>query len=216
MTPAGGGALGRKVNHDERSRSYAITPASAETLVSVKHKRLVKPYDQGHVSSCTGNAAAGVLSTAPFHHRFGQRTALRLYARATQLDPFPGTYPAQDTGSDGLSVAKAAKERGWISAYFHAFGLPAALTALQTTAVITGITWKTGCDSVSPEGQITWSGTVRGGHEFQVDEIDVERQRVWLTNSWGPDWGLNGRAWFTWDDWGAALLDSGDVTVLLP
>ena len=210
------GALGRKVNHDERSRAYAVTPVSPDTLVSVRHRRRVKPYDQGNIGSCTGNAAAGVLSTAPFKHRFGQRTAVRLYTRATQIDPFPGTYPAEDTGSDGLSVAKAAKEKGWVSAYFHAFGLTAALTALQTTAVISGITWKTGCDNVSPEGQIRWTGQVRGGHEIEIDEIDVERQRVWLTNSWGQGWGLDGRAWLSWNDFGLALADDGDVTVLIP
>jgi hypothetical protein len=37
----------------------------------------------------------------------------------------------------------------------------------------------------SAEGQMTVSGQVVGGHEYLLDELDVERQRVWMRNSWG-------------------------------
>ncbi len=208
--------LGRHRDHDPRSRSFAVQAASLGSLTSVRHHRLVPVYDQGSVGSCTGNACAGALSTAPFRHRYHEPTAVRLYSEATRLDDDPASWPPSDTGSTGLAVAKAARARGLCSSYDHAFSLEAALTALQTSAVLLGISWRTGCDTPDTDGLIRWAGTVRGGHEVVLDEINVEERLAWLTNSWGAGFGVNGRAALSWDDLGAALADSGDLTVLVP
>ncbi len=208
--------LGRHVEHDPRSRSYAVQAASLGTLTSVRHRRLVPIYDQGNIGSCTGQACAGALSTAPFRHRYREASAVRFYSQATKLDDDPATYPPTDTGSTGLAVAKAALARKLCSSYQHAFSLEAALTALQTGSVMLGMAWKTGCDTPDSSGLIRWTGNVRGGHEPLLDEIDVERKLVWLSNSWGTGYGLKGRAALSWDDLGAALADQGDVTMLTP
>lgn len=212
--PRPGMRLGRHVRHDPRSRAYAIEAAPLATLKTVRHKRLVKPYDQGDTGSCTGNACAGVLSTAPWRHRFGERTARSIYSAATKLDGLSGSWPPDDTGSDGLSVAKVAVAKGWAAGYGHAFSLDAALTALQTSAVLVGITWLTGCDRPDASGLVAYKGTVRGGHEIEADEVDVDRRLVGFTNSWGTGWGASGRFYLSWDDFGLALADYGDVTVL--
>lgn len=210
-----GKSLGRHIHHDERSRAFAVTPQSTP-LKSVRHKRLTPIFDQGQIGSCTGNACAGALSTAPFTHRFKESTALRIYEAATAIDDVPGQYPPDDTGSDGLSVAKVAKANGWISSYQHCFSLDAVLTALQTGPVLLGVSWRSGFDNPTPDGQMPYSGVVRGGHEIVADEIDVERKRVWITNSWGYPWALHGRAWWPWDVLAKILADRGDATVLIP
>lgn len=210
-----GKRLGRHLEHDPRSRSFAVEAAPLGTLKSVRHKRLVPIYDQGNTGSCTGNACAGALSTRPYGHHFHEATALALYAGATRVDDFPGTFPGTDSGSTGLAVAKAAQQRGLISSYSHAFSLEAALTALQTSAVLVGISWRAGLDHPMADGLAHYVGSVRGGHELCMDEIDVERQHVGFSNSWGSDWGAAGRFFITWQDLGAALDDQGDVTVLV-
>lgn len=206
--------LGRAIHHDPRSRAYAVEAAPLSALRSVRHRRLVPPYQQGDTGSCTGNACAGVLSTRPYRHRFGQPTARRIYSAATQLDPFAGSWPPVDTGSDGLSVAKVAVARGWATGYDHAFSLEAALTALQTSAVMVGIAWRSGLDTPDPDGFARYVGRVRGGHEFVADEVDINRRVVGCTQSWGPRWGAAGRFYLSFDDLGTALDDQGDVTVL--
>ena len=51
-----------------------------------------------------------------------------------------------------------------------------------------------------------------GGHEYLVREFDAVNDRVWIDNSWGEGWGLNGRAYMTGADLAALLADGGDVT----
>jgi hypothetical protein len=209
--PVAGKRLGRHVHHDERSRAYAVTPQTG--LVSVRHKRLAAVFDQGDLGSCTGNACAGALSTAPFRHRYTESKAVAIYKAATRIDDVPGQYPPDDTGSDGLSVAKVAKSLGLCSSYLHCFSLDAVLTALQTDSVMLGVSWRSGFDTPA-RGQMRYAGTVRGGHEIVADEIDVENKRVWITNSWSAAWGAAGRAWWSWDDLATILADNGDATVL--
>jgi len=227
-----GKPLGRHVHHDPRSRAYAYAPragAKAGAYVSAKHQRHIPVLDQGNVGSCTGNACEGAVGTSGIFDALpealrpsttdaaaNETAAVHLYSRATQLDGIPGAYPPNDTGSDGLSVAKAAKEKGLISGYLHAFSLDAALKALEQQPIIVGIDWYEGFDNPGSTGLVQISGAVRGGHEIVFDEIDVAKKIVWFTNSWGTSWGVNGRANMSFDTLGRLLKRDGDATILLP
>jgi hypothetical protein len=219
--------LGRLVEHDERSRRFAFQ-ATGITLTSIQHQRKVPVLNQGSLGSCTGNAMTGLLGTEPFFATLppdtlsetdgsgDEKVAIELYSEATSLDSYPGAYPPSDTGSSGIAVAKAAKNKGWISGYQHTFDLNSALAALATTPVIIGISWYEGFDSPKPDGQLAIAGSVRGGHEVVLDQLDVENKRVWLTNSWGTSFGVHGRAYFTWDTFSTLLANQGDCTVPVP
>ncbi|GAB3592091.1 hypothetical protein GCM10027446_12130 [Angustibacter peucedani] len=219
--PLAGHRLGRHVNHDPRSRAYAHF-ARERTLESVRHHRHAPVLDQGDLGSCTGNAMVGAAACDPLFAGLPQRTtldedlAVRLYSAATSLDDYAGTYPPTDTGSDGLSVAKAAKAAGLISGYRHAFTLEDALDALQDGPVLTGIDWYAGFDEPAADGTVTISGAIRGGHEIVVDEYDAATGRIGLTNSWGRGWGVDGRFYMTTSTWAQLLAQDGDVTVLVP
>jgi len=205
--------FGRLVEHDPRSRSFA---AAAGEVRTVRHRRRTPIFDQGATGSCTGQAMAGALSTGPFRHRFHERTAWRLYRLATRLDEFPGEYPPDDNGSSGLAVAKAAVQHGYITEYRHAFDLDSALAAITAGPVIVGMVWLTGCDHPDESGLASYSGAPRGGHEVCAVGVNVEHQTVTFANSWGTDFGAAGYFSLTWDDFGRALADSGDVTIPVP
>ncbi|HKT01661.1 MAG TPA: hypothetical protein VJT31_19220 [Rugosimonospora sp.] len=210
--------LGRNIDHDDRSKAF---PAMVAALQTARHERRCPPFDQGQLGSCTGNAMAGALMTDPLYQPgrdLSEKDAVELYAEATRLDRFPGVYPPDDTGSSGLAVAKAAKREGYISAYRHAFGLQQALGALVVGPVITGVKWYSSFDQplATGEVQITADAFVRGGHEFEVNGIDVENRRVWCVQSWGPTWGGlgDGTFWMSWDTWDKLLQEQGDVVQL--
>ena len=210
-------ALGRVVNHDPRSRQFPA-PGS-DRLRSVTHRKYGPILDQGNLGSCTGNAACAALNTAPLKKRgrtMVEDDAVRLYSRATVLDPFDGQYPPTDTGSSGLSVAKACVEEGLCSSYTHAFGLDHALAALVERPILVGTNWYSSMMQPDPSGYLHIEGDPVGGHEWCVFGIDVEHERVVAVNSWGPGWGDRGRFFLSFDALNRLLSEDGDVTVLMP
>src|ERR1041385_5915464 len=98
-----GKRLGRRVEHDERSRGFAY-PKQAWPTKSVQHHRRVPIFDQGDLGACTANAGLGCLGTEPYYGTvaaddvmFTEDTAVELYERATHLEPQPGQYAPAHT-----------------------------------------------------------------------------------------------------------------------
>lgn len=210
-----GRRLGRHVVHDERSRRYPAPPAAVQ---SVRHNAVALPLDQGTIGSCTANALCGALDSEPNNAggrpALTERDAVKLYERETRLEGKP--YPGNDPGGSGLMVCKAAQESGLITSYQHAFGIQHALEALTLRPVITGIPWYTSFDTPdAATGEVTVAvgATVRGGHEIVADEIDAPNELVWFWNSWGPEWGKQGRFCMKFATWERLLNEQGDVTV---
>ena len=225
--PVANRRLGRHVCHDSRSLAYQVKPR-ASLARSVVWTRQTPVLDQGDLGSCTGNAACGVLGTDPFWSslaadlqvglKLDEDEAVRLYGMATQLDSYTGTYPPTDGGSDGISVAKAAKNAGLISGYTHAMSLDAAVTALQTRPVITGVNWYDSFDSPDASGHVVISkdAQVRGGHEFELVGVDVADKTFRAVNSWGDSYGDGGYFTFEYGDYERLLSEDGDVTQFTP
>lgn len=230
-TRVDGKRLGRHVRHDPRSLYYQVSARSLGDLKSVRHRRYIPVLDQGDLGSCTGNAAIGAIGTGKLFEALinnpgrpsesdaavDEERAVALYSSATKLDDYDDAYPPVDTGSDGLSVAKACVTVGLISGYRHATSLEAALTALAKQAVITGVNWYDSFDQPDENGlvKITNRASVRGGHEFVLDELDVENKLIGATNSWGESFGINGRFYISWNDFERLLSEQGDVTAFI-
>jgi hypothetical protein len=214
--------LGRSVNHDPRSLRYAVAPLGvAETRIWT---RRIPVLDQGDLGSCTGNATIGVLGTDPFYslltpvqrQALDEAEAVRIYSLATQLDPWDGSYPPTDTGSDGLDAAKAAVKLGYLSGYQHITSIPAAQTAILSGPFIVGTNWYDGMFDPAPSGEVRISGSVAGGHEYECAGYDAENDRWAFWNSWGASWGQGGGFWMSTATFSRLLAEQGDATVLVP
>jgi len=215
-------ALGRHVEHDERSRDYAFRVSAAKPKTILwSHEAPV--LDQGDLGACTGNALAQWLNTTSAQialteagHRAAYLTedqAVELYSAATKLDSIPGSYPPVDSGSSGLAVCKAGRKLGYLSAYHHAFGFDALLLALQHSPVIVGTEWTKGMFDPNSSGVIRPTGSVEGGHEYLILGCNLEHQLITMLNSWSDGWGKHGRAYISFKDFGTLLANQGDVTV---
>ena len=207
--------LGRHVEpqHDPRNRDF---PAATAGLHAVDWTRFGGPLDQGQVGSCTGNALAGWFNTAPGSDGTHLRTeadALRYYSQATAIDPYLGTYPPTDTGSDGPSVCKAARADGELTGYQHAFGLDHFLGALMLSPLIVGTVWLKRMFTPDANGLLKVSGAVAGGHEYEAVSYDPATKLIGFWNSWGTSWGKGGRFFIHPADFGHLLAQHGDVTV---
>lgn len=217
---------GRVKNHDPRNRDYAAAPRYT-TMRSIRWDRNVPVQDQMGIGSCTGQGAIGALSCAPTWDRLSRvnraaiavnahDVAVEVYSAATEIDPFPGEWPPDDTGSDLTSVAKVLRRRGLIESYRWCFNLGTVLASLNTGPVVIGVDWRSTMYEPTSDGQLLISGAPVGGHCVYLDEIDPDRERVWLTNSWGIGWGIEGRAWLTFSDLGALLADDGEAVTYRP
>lgn len=233
-----GKPLGRHVEHDSRSRAYAVEPAdlSQVQIRPVLWKRWSPILDQGNLlaqgitepgspdalGSCTGNAMTGWLGCEPHctnaqeGARFDERFAIGLYRVATGLDRIPGQYPPDDTGSTGLAVAKAARKAALIRSYGWAFTTLGLVHALQSGPVLVGVPWFEGFDHPDSNGRIAVGGQIRGGHEFVVRGYQPRpgaEGEFLADQSWGPDWADHGSFKFFTGTWEALREQQADVTV---
>lgn len=227
-----GKRLGRQKLRDSRSAAYPFRVRGAHRLAlkDVDWKRHAPIFDQGDTASCEGNAEVGCAATSPLWEALGSITraeplneeeALRVYALATSLDGFPGTftYPppgGQDTGTDSTSASKAAQQLGLISGYLHAATLDDLLQALQGGPVNVAFDWYEGFDEPLSDGLVNIAGALRGGHALCARGVDTARKRVWFDNSWGLAWGIKGRFCMTWLTLERLLADGGEAVVPVP
>lgn len=214
--------LGRNVRHDSRSLAYAYQAPAGQTYASVLFDRHIAILDQGDLGSCTGNAATGCLGSGAFYASIAgsaytgdEAEAVKLYSAATALDNYNGTYPPTDTGSDGLSVAKAAQQAGFISGYQHALTFDALMAAVQKQPVIIGINWYQNFFTPDENGLITIStgDTVAGGHEPMIRGYDADKAELLLDNSWGTSWGVAGSFRMGIATMKRLLSEDGDCTI---
>jgi hypothetical protein len=68
----------------------------------------------------------------------------------------------------------------------------------------------TGWDDVDGKGLILWNDKqqIQGGHAFAI--VAYDERGFWIQNSWGKDWGKQGFAQISYDDW---LANGSDVWV---
>lgn len=208
--------LGRRVQFDEKSRGFAAF--GARTIRSrVRHRVSGSRLNQGEVGACTGFALVACRNTAPnrvlYEESFGSDVALRVYSLATRLDPFPGYYPPEDTGSSGLAACKAGVRLGLISSYQWCFGLDHLITVLARRPVIAGTTWFSTMFEPDATGRVRVEGDEVGGHEWLINGYDRIERVIFGVNSWGRGWGKNGCFVVGFDDMARLLKMDGDLKV---
>lgn len=182
---------------------------------------MVAAFNQGDIGCCTGNALAGALMTQPLYipaRVYNEQTALSIYSQATHLFPVDHeSYPPNDTGSSGPDVCKAAMKDSYIKSYHHSFDFNTTLSLLALTPVMIGANWYDSMDDINPTSgvvSIAPGASVRGGHEWELAEIDPPNQMVLAWNSWGDGWGpLGGAFKMSYATLEQLLSEHGDATV---
>jgi hypothetical protein len=209
--------LGRHIHFDERSRAYKVELKGGE-LASKIWKRTIRPFNQGQVGSCTGNAIAGLLATHPNFHEgltYNEALAKQIYTRATELDNIVGDFPPDDTGSTVLAACKAARDLGLIDSYHWCFGADDVLQTLSHVGpVAVGVNWYTGFDTPKARGVVKPTGRIEGGHAFELIGIDVDGGHVIAENSWGPGWGEKGKFLFSFETLDKLLGEQGEAVTI--
>ena len=132
-------------------------------------------------------------------------------------------------GTSAVSACQALLKRKAIDSYEWVAHSNAGIddlryTLLELGPVCVGSNWYTSMDSPTQVGdqfymRVNYSSTVRGGHEYVIDRIDLDPEDgsepyYTMLNSWGTGWGRGGTARFKLNDletlifegWGDAVL----------
>jgi len=87
------------------------------------------------------------------------------------------------------------------------------LEALTLRPVLFGTVWLDGMFSPDTSGVVDVSGEIAGGHEYLGIGINMQKQYVECLNSWGSNWGIQGRFRIRFADLDKLLKQRGDVVV---
>lgn len=208
--------LGRQKVHDPRSRAFQAATLINRAAWVTKSIRIYDPLpnpDQCHgectgVAKCVqfnavGNRKAGVILDMEDAHSF--------YHTASQLDPFEGEWPPDDTGSSGLASAKAAQKFGMGGAYSHVFnGADGVVQLIQEGHVVSvGTWWYNGMFTPNEKGIIEPTGPKVGGHQYAARGYDAKQDLV-IVRCW---WGTYRDVRIKREHLNELILDEGDAHI---
>jgi len=229
----------RRDSIDFRDRMYEPTLVDVPAFRDLKEYRRVKVpiLDQGREGACTGFGLATVvnylLRSRQQKPNTMEASADMLYRLARRYDEWPGEkYDGSSARGamkgwhkHGVCSAEAWKSaRGRLTAGVseEAVGNPLGayyrvnhrdLVAMHCAITETGILYATanvheGWDKVTGKGIIPLREQMLGGHAFAI--VAYDEQGLWIQNSWGSGWGMEGFARIGYDDW---LANGTDVWV---
>jgi len=212
--------LGRLVNFDERSRSFAIRPLVGARAPRSYTWRCVTSLDQGGEGSCVGFACAHELAARPVEVAVDTQMARSIYFDAQRIDPWPGgAYPGATPYYEGSSVlagAKVLQNRGYVPEYRWAFGLQDLILSVSWLGpAVIGVNWYEQMLKVDSNGFVRIGGDVAGGHAIMVRGVNVAKRAFVLRNSWGSRWGRFGEAFISWADMDRLLHEDGEAMIPL-
>jgi hypothetical protein len=172
--------------------------------------------NQGTRPWCVAYAWLHWVEDGPVTHNWAREPLFApfdIYHAAQQVDQWPGDH------YDGTSVragAKILKAKGVISEYRWAWDVDAIVRTILTTGpVVVGTRWYYGMSHphLSEAGQymMTVTGRVLGGHAYCLTGVSLGKQKFRIKNSWGRNWGSNGRAYISFDDMQTLLDQNGEA-----
>lgn len=147
------------------------------------------------IGSCTGNAALALRASEPFDWRGSTHPveledfAENVYSEATKRDPWPGSWPPDDTGSNGVSALGVLRDAGFVESWIPVLTFEGVQRALQQGPCQVGSAWLTSMFAPECDGRLKVSGKIEGGHEWKLTGIDVDSGEFVGLNSWGDSFG---------------------------
>ena len=161
--------------------------------------------DQGSDGACVGCAVthdiiseAGGWAELTTRYDVLNEIARPFYYEAQKIDPwaggeYPGAVPRM-VGTSLLAGAKTMRALGWWETYRWAETVHEIVQAVAYLGpVIIGSTWTEGMAN-PVDNVMRATGETLGGHAVAVIGVKPKDEQFEIVNSWGSEWGNNGRA----------------------
>lgn len=231
---------------DIRDRMYepALLPLKPAIVPELSDSgEIAQILDQGQEGACVGFSIAAAINRLRLNRepKAPLVSERMLYTMAQKFDEWPGedysgssirggirgfwhngvcladSWPYDSSDPQGDLTA----DRSWqardiaLGAYYR---LRRQLTdyhaALNETGVICASAHVHQGWMRAKEGRIERNGDRIGGHAFAIVGYDAEG--FWVQNSWGPGWGLNGFAHWSYADWAVNVMDAWVFRLAVP
>lgn len=196
----------RRLRWDARNEDYLLQPK--RTVRQYRSWQCQHVCDQRATPQCVGYTWHHLLACAP---NAWNVSAGGIYYLAQRCDEWAGE---KYEGTSNLGAAQAMKAAGVIDGYYWIQSADLLANALLTRGpVALGMRWRAHMARPDSAGYIVPAGEELGGHAMLVVGYDARGQRPYFTllNSWGTDWGDNGRCRVWVEHMSAILADDGDA-----
>jgi hypothetical protein len=218
--------LGRRIDPDERDRSFAMAPLLAVAPAPAPEVRTWRipgrSLDQGATSTCVGHAWRNFIRCAPLQGEQGP-SAWDIYRRAVKLDPWPDNDPEANfpdgdrhlkSGTSVRAGAKALQQSKHIESYLWAWDFDTFLQWLRSKGpIVIGTNWYDSLDEPDARGiaKISKTAKIVGGHAFLARGANVHSELILCENSWGEDWGSRGTFYLHFSDVERLINEEGEA-----
>lgn len=207
--------LGRLYAPDPRDKKFSVSALGAP-----QSERMYRYWnadgwwgDQGMTSECVAYSWCAWLEDGPITQP-GLLKAMEphaLYVEAQKVDEWEGE------AYDGTSVragAKVLRAAGLIEGYYWATTLNQVVQSLlELGPLVVGTSWYDEMFDIDEAGFLNIGGEIVGGHAYKLDGVNVKRKVFRMKNSWGRNWGHNGFALLSFDDFDRLLSEEGEACI---
>lgn len=172
--------------------------------------------DQEDTSHCVGYSGASWGISLPIFTPFENKDGERFYRECKQLEGNPNS----ESGAYVRSIAKVLKNNKHLKNYAFAQNIDdIRWWLLHKGPVIVGTIWTEGMMDPDDNNIIFPTGKNLGGHAYVLTEVTNDGY-FGLQNSWGADWGDNGKAYIAINDFEEIFKKRGEaiaaVEVVVP
>lgn len=227
--------LDRIYEEDWRSLNHLVTAVLSTDLrepLSILWD-LYAFLDQGMEGACVGfgfghELLASPVPVAGVDNKYAREI---IYWTTQRNDYWPGgAYPGADPFYEGTSVlsgAKTLQDLGFYTAYDWGITTRDVVLGIGYTGpAVLGLNWYEDMFDTDAGGWIRPTGAQAGGHCILAvgvvivwkptttrtwADVDLDQSHLILHNSWGPTWGVNGRAKLSLRDFDRLLNEQGDA-----
>ena len=227
---------------DIRDRIYE--PSLIQLQSDIKAPE-INALDQENEGACTGFGLAAVINLLNRRRdKIRSASPRMLYEMAKKYDQWPGEeyegsscrgairgwynmgvcteelWPYVENENDqNLTVTRAKDARkNTLGAYYRLrhdlVDFHCALNEVGALYVSANVHTGWRKSKITPEHCIPFEHTTLGGHAFAI--IGYNEEGFWVQNSWGKDWGNNGVALWSYEDWQKNIKDAWVVRLAVP
>lgn len=210
--------LGRLESKDFRDLHFPMK-AVLPTKPPVKHRYWNQSGwwgDQGLFPHCVAYAWLHWLEDGPVTHNkvvAPMLNPVEVYNEAQEVDEWEGT---DYEGTSVRAGAKVLQRRGFIKEYRWGLRVEEIANAILTTGpVVVGTEWYYDMFEPNKEGYIKAKGVPCGGHAYLLNGVNTVRGEFRIKNNWGREWGKNGNAYITFEDFQRLMNEDGEACLAI-